>query len=295
MKNKHLNLIFPQWQGGGKNLKTYDGAMELWQNYLEGTEVALVEVGKAPLGIAKNNIIDYDHILSQLKLCRTLLDREQPDTIFTVGGGCDSDILSVSYLNKRLKGDMTLVYFDAHGDIHTPESSETKRFYGMPIRVMLGEGDEEIISLNYSKISASQLVMLGVRDLDKAEKVFVPSQNISVFGVSEAEDISAVISSIRSKSHRNIYIHIDLDVLDPEEFPHTPMLVPGGMKIRVLTELLRILNEEFSIAGMGLFEYKPSGIKRIEILEYITRLGTNLKGSDHYGQIPHEKAGSSDK
>lgn len=284
MKNKHLNLIFPQWQGGGKNLKTYDGAMELWRNYLEGTEVSLVDVSKAPVGIARNNIIDYDHILSQLKCARMLLDREQPDTIFTVGGGCDSDILSVSYLNNRLEGDMTLVYFDAHGDIHTPESSETKRFYGMPIRVMLGEGDKEVISLNYSKLTTSQLVMLGVRDLDKAEKVYIPSQNISVFGVSEAENISAVIRAIKSKGHRNIYVHIDLDVLDPEEFPHTPMLVPGGMKIRVLRELLGMLNEEFRIAGMGLFEYKPSGIKRIEILDYIINLGTNLKGSDEKTQ-----------
>ena len=179
---------------------------------------------------------------------------------------------------------MTLVYFDAHGDIHTPESSETKRFYGMPIRVMLGEGDKEVVSLNYSKLTTSQLVMLGVRDLDKAEKVYIPSQNISVFGVSEAENMSAVISAIRSKGHRNIYVHIDLDVLDPEEFPHTPMLVPGGMKIRVLRELLGMLNEEFRIAGMGLFEYKPSGIKRIEILEYIINLGTNLKGSDEKTQ-----------
>lgn len=283
MNNKHLNLIFPQWQGGGKNLKTYDGAFELWRNYLEGEEVSLVDVSKAPLGAARNNIIDYDHILSQLKLCRMLLDGEQPHTIFTLGGGCDSDILSVTYLNKRLEGDMTLVYFDAHGDIHTPESSETKRFYGMPIRVMLGEGDEEIVSLAYSKLTASQLIMIGVRDLDKAEKIYMPSQNISVFGVSESENSSAVIGAIRAKGHRNIYIHIDLDVLDPEEFPHSPMLVPGGMKIRVLTELLGMLKKEFSIAGMGLFEYEPSGINKIEILEYIIGLGTHLKGSDQSG------------
>ncbi|MBP1744053.1 MAG: hutG 3 [Firmicutes bacterium] len=277
MKNKHLNLVFPQWQGGGKDLETYDGAMELCHNYLEGTELSVVDVSKAPMGSARNNIIDYDQILRQLKRARLLLDSEQPDTIFTVGGGCDADILSVSYLNARLEGDMTLVYFDAHGDIHTPESSETKRFYGMPVRVMLGEGDEAVVSLNYSTLNTSQLVMLGVRDLDKAEKVFIPSRNISVFGVCEAEqDIDAIIRTIRSKGHRNLYIHIDLDVLDPEEFPHTPLRVPGGMKMRTMMELLRILNDEFSIAGMGLFEYKPSGIKRIEILEYIISIGTNI-------------------
>lgn len=276
MKNKHLNLIYPQWQGGGKDLETYDGAMEMKSNYLEGEYFSEAETSRLPIGETRNNIIDYDRILSQMKKARKLLDREQPDTIFTIGGGCDADILPVTYINGRLGGDLTLVYFDAHGDIHTPESSETKRFYGMPIRVMLGEGDEEIVRLNYSNLKTSQLVMLGIRDLDKAEKTYIPSRDISVLGVSEAEDPEAVAELVRSKGHHNIYVHIDLDVLDPGEFPFTPLRVPGGMKIHAMMELLKILNREFNIAGLGLFEYTPSGIKRIELLEYIFSIGTHL-------------------
>jgi arginase len=282
MKNKHLNLMFPQWQGGGKDLETYDGAMELKLNYLEGTEFCEVDVSRSPMGKTKNNIIDYDRLLEQMKDARVIIEREQPDTIFTIGGGCDADILSVTYVNAKTEGDMTLVYFDAHGDIHTPESSETKRFYGMPVRVILGEGDEAIVNLNYSNLNKSQLVMLGIRDLDKAEKIYIPSQKISVLGVSDVEmNIETVIEMIRSKGSRNLYVHIDLDVLDPGEFPHTPLRVPDGMKIHTLMELLKVLDEEFCIKGMGLFEYKPSGIKRIELLEYIISIGANLKGSDH--------------
>jgi len=279
MMNKHLNLIFPQWQGGGKDLETYDGAMELKRNYLEGTELCEVAVSKSPMGKTKNNIIDYDRILMQLKEARMMLDREQPDTIFTIGGGCDADIPSVTYMNAKTDGEMTLVYFDAHGDIHTPESSETKRFYGMPVRVILGEGDEAIVNLNYSNLNKSQLIMIGIRDLDKAEKIYIPSQDISVLRVSEVEqNIEAVSDVIRSKGSKNLYVHIDLDVLDPDEFPHTPLRVPGGTKIHTLMELLKVLDEEFCIKGIGLFEYKPSGIKRIELLEYIIRIGVNLKG-----------------
>jgi hypothetical protein len=54
------------------------------------------------------------------------------------------------------------------------------------------------------------------------------------------------------------------------------------MGIRTLMELLKVLDEEFCIKGMGLFEYKPSGIKKIELIEYIISIGVNLKGSDHF-------------
>jgi len=286
MKSKHLNLIFPQWQGGGKDLETYDGAMELKQNYLEEIVFCEIEISRAPMGKTKNNIIDYDRLLEQLKNARMIIDREQPDTIFTIGGGCDADILSVTYMNAKTEGDMTLVYFDAHGDIHTPESSETKRFYGMPVRVALGEGDEAFVNLNYSNLNKSQLVMLGTRDLDKVEKVYIPSQGISALSVSDVEQsIEAVSDLIRSKGSKNLYVHIDLDVLDPDEFPHTPLPVPDGMKIRTLMELLKVFDEEFCIKGMGLFEYKPSGIKKIELLEYIISMGANLKGSDHNPEV----------
>jgi arginase len=274
---KHLNLYFPQWQGGGTDSATCEGAAELKEYYLSGYDVAEVQVSMSPLGKEKNNIVGYDDILAQLKEAKGVIEKYLPSTAFTVGAGCDADILSVSYMNAKTKGDMTLLWIDAHGDIHTPESSETKRFYGMPIRVLLGEGDEAIVKLMFSRLEPSQLVMAGVRDLDKAEKVFIPSMNISVFTAADTErSPDAVLDAVRSKGHSNVYIHIDLDALEPGEFPCVRLPVPGGIKMDTLRKLLGKLSEEFKIVGMGMFEYVPSGGRRFELLEYIASLGTGL-------------------
>lgn len=277
MVKKHLNLLFPQWQGGGTDSATYDGALEFKERYLGGHDVALVKVSTAPIGEMKNNIIGYDDILCQLKEARGVIEHAQPNTTFTVGAGCDADIMSVSYMNARMGGDMTLLYIDAHGDIHTPESSETKRFYGMPIRVLLGEGDRAIENLLFSKLSDSQLVMVGMRDLDKAEKVFIPSRSISIFSSADAgESLDRILAALRSKGHCKIYVHIDLDSLDPAEFPCVRLPVQGGIKIDTLRQLLEKLQEEFTIIGLGIFEYVPSCGRKFELLEYLAKLGTGL-------------------
>jgi arginase len=274
---KHLNLLFPQWQGGGVDSATYDGTLELRDIYLRGQEISEVPVSSAPIGEKRNNIIGYDDILAQLREAREVIELNQPDTAFTIGAGCDADIMSISYMNAKTKGDMTLLWVDAHGDIHTPESSETKRFYGMPIRVLLGEGDKAILDLMFSKLQPSQLVMAGVRDLDKAERVFIPSRSISMFSAEDTErSLEAVLSAVRAKGHRNIYVHIDLDALEPAEFPCVRLPVPNGIKIDTLKELLENLSAEFEMVGIGMFEYVPTCGRKFEILESIADLGKRL-------------------
>lgn len=274
---KHLNLVFPQWQGGGRDSATYDGTLELRDFYLKGQEIAEVPVSSAPIGERRNNIIGYDDILAQLREARKVIERNQPDTAFTIGAGCDADIMSISYMNAKTKGDMTLLWIDAHGDIHTPESSETKRFYGMPVRVLLGEGDKAILGLMFSKLQPSQLVMAGMRDLDKAEKVFIPSRNISMFSAMDTErSLEAVLNAVREKGHRNIYVHIDLDALEPAEFPCVRLPVPNGIKTETMKKLLENLSAEFELAGIGMFEYVPTRGRKFEILEFIADIGTRL-------------------
>lgn len=100
--------------------------------------------------------LGYKEVLKQLKNACTLIDGVKPDTIFTVGGDCGVELLSVSYLNKRYNGALAVIWFDAHGDLNTPASSPIKKFHGMPLRALLGEGDEEIVRQCFSKLKAGQ-------------------------------------------------------------------------------------------------------------------------------------------
>jgi len=278
--NRQLNLFYPQWQGGGPDRSTYFGALELKLNYLKNMELSEIKVSLHNAKEVKNDIFAYDEILVQMGTARALLDEKKPDYIFTIGGGCDAGILPLSYLNKKLNGDLTVLWFDAHGDINSPLSSKSKHFYGMPVRVLLGESDSRILDLTYLDLLPQQLLMLGLRDLDEAENKYIKKHSIAVLGVAEIENnLETVIASVKAKRNHNIYIHLDLDALDPEEFPYVPVPSPGGLKVKTLSVLLGMLKKEFNLSGLGLFEYQPSGITSMGLLEEVVRIGTGAAGA----------------
>jgi len=277
MKNSHMNLWFPQWQGGGQDLSTHSGGIVIKEHYLTGMKLEEVEVATEKIRAVKNDIFGYDEIYTQLESAKKLIEAYQPKTIFTVGGGCDADIPSASYLNGLLDGKMTLLYFDSHGDLNTPESSGSKHFYGMPLRALLGEGDKGILELICLHFKNRQVITLGMRDLDKAEAEYIADSKLKGFRVDEIEEnADAVIAAVRLIGYRDIYIHIDLDVLDPEEFPDVPVPVKGGMKNESLLKLLKKLSDEFRIIGLGLFEYGANENKNDKMIKEIVKIGVGL-------------------
>ncbi|HML88073.1 MAG TPA: arginase family protein [Methylomusa anaerophila] len=251
--------------------------MELKELYFKEIKFSEVEVSTKDIRKSDNIIIGYTEIFKQLGRAKESIVQEQPETIFTIGGGCDADVASIAYLNDKMQGDMTVVWFDAHGDINTHETSASKCFYGMPLRTLLGEGEETIVKLASPSLLSSQLIMLGIRDLEEAEKEYITAQSISVFTVKDIEQgADSVIEAVKTKGHESIYIHIDLDVLDFEEFPHVPVPAPAGLKVNTFKELLKKLDKEFKVVGLGLFEYQPSGGQTIELVEDIIKIGVNL-------------------
>ena len=278
MAKSHLNILIPQWQGGGPDLSAYKGGQHLKSHYLKDVDFKEVEVRTDDLGEIKNNIAGYDEICEYLSRTKSLIDAQNPKTIFTIGGGCDVDIAQISYLNKAAGGDMTLLYFDAHGDLNTPESSPSKYFFGMPLRTLLGDGDKNIIASLYSTLLPSQVIMFGVRDLDKPESEYIRKSDLRLLPVDEIEkDISRVIGAAKEAGRDKIYIHIDLDVLDPGEFPYSAIPVPGGLKNNTLARVLRDLNDEFEIIGLGLLEYSSSEDNENKLLKEIINIGADLE------------------
>jgi arginase len=277
MMKKHLNIFFPQWQGGGQDKSTYEGAIEIKKKYLSQKTFIDVEVSLEDDYSIENDIIGYKSIMKQLEQCKNLIMQEKPTTIFTVGGGCDIDIAPVSYLNSKIKGDITILWFDAHGDLNTPESSKSKAFHGMPLRLLLGEGDSRLLSQAFSILLPSQVILLGSREIDYAEIQYIEEKNIKLLTVDDIElNINNVLDTIKSKGSKNIYIHIDLDVIDPIAFPFVPVPALGGLKIETLSILLKVLAREFNIWGLSLVEYQPAGKPTLKILEKIINMGIDL-------------------
>ncbi len=274
---KHLNLIFPQWQGGGPDLSTYYGAQEFRELYLSRVPVSEIAVDTREAADTGHPIFGYTIIESQLRSAHYLIRQEAPDTLFTLGGGCDAGLPAASYLNRKYNGDLTVLWFDSHGDLNTPQSSPSRYFYGMPLRALLGDGDETILRSLPSTIGPPQAVLLGIRDLDGEERDYIQTRSIRSFSVPDLEeDMEALPAYLRADSRRNLYIHIDLDVLDPGQFPHVPLPSPGGLRMETLQTLLIALHAEFRIVGLDVMEYNPTGKKQFPLLQEICAIGTGL-------------------
>ena len=272
-----MNLFFPQWQGAGRSKELLKGALEIKEKYINTYDFFEVEVNNNENSEVKHNILGYEKILQQLRNAILIIAAEDPDSIFTVGGGCDVEILPVSYLNDKLKGDLTVLWIDAHGDLNTPESSPSKNFHGMPLRTLLGDGNKQIVEVTFSKLLPSQLVLIGQRDLDEPEEDYINEHNIIMLSVDEIDSSADnVIDVIKLKGSNNIYIHIDLDVLESEEFPYVMVPSPNGLKTQILLDLLLRLNNSFNIVGLSLLEYTSSDEKEIKILTDIIKMGISL-------------------
>lgn len=274
MLNKHINLIYPQWQGGG-DMSTYGGAMEFRELYLAGEDVEEIAVSRDH-AVSEHGIFGYSDILKQTEYVCGLLKREQPDTLFMVGGGCDVSAPAVSYLNSRLDGRLTVLWLDAHGDLNTPESSPSGLFHGMPLRLLLGEGDDKLLKLLDAPLAPSQIMLAGTRDLDEPEQEYIAESRIDMLTPDALRDPQTIVNAFREKGNSHIYVHIDLDVLEPSAFAYVPLPVAGGLDPDVLVLLLQSLSDAFEIAGLSVVEYMDAVGRRCAVLEEIARIGTGL-------------------
>jgi len=270
---KHSTIVYPQWQGGA-DISTYHGVKEIQRLYLRNAAYDEIPVVSDETRLVKaNDIIGYDDIFVQIEDAAKAINQAGPDTLFTIGGSCDADIPAVAYLNQKYAGNLTVLWFDAHGDLNTPRESASKLFYGMPLRTLLGEGDDEIADLIDKRLTPPQVILLGARDLDKSEEKHIAENNITLFSIEELERDSSVVSSaIEAAGNDHLYLHIDLDVLNPSEFPYTPVPSDGGLSAQTFLSLLQSLKAKHRIVGMGVFEYKPANTKT-ELLSSIIDMG----------------------
>ncbi|MFB9397124.1 arginase family protein [Streptomyces echinatus] len=103
-----------------------------------------------------------------------------------------------------------------------------------------------------------QVVLAGARALDPAELAFVESEGIRTLSVQALREPDRLISAVAGTGATHVYIHLDLDVLDPEHFPSLSCPEPGGLHPEQLRAALRALAERFHLAGLGVTEHAPA-------------------------------------
>jgi arginase len=166
----------------------------------------------------------------------------------------------------RHRPDARVLWLDAHGDYNTPETSGSGYLGGMCLAAACGEWDAGL----GETIPAEHVVLAGVRDLDGGERELLERSQATVIGASVVETLVAVKNALDGAP---VFVHLDLDVLDPEEFP-AAVPAPGGLSSDKLYDLTEAVAEDSELVGLEItaFEAPEDADARADMAETAMRV-----------------------
>ncbi|WAA09385.1 arginase [Fervidibacillus albus] len=157
-----------------------------------------------------------------------------------------------------------VIWYDAHGDLNTPETSPSGNIHGMPLATSLGLGERDLVNIGgYApKLKYENIVIIGARSLDEGEKDLIKKKGIKVYTMHEVDrmGMSAIIEEtiayLKNKTD-GIHLSFDLDALDPIYAPGVGTPVSGGVTFRETHLALEMLAETNLITSAEFVEVNP--------------------------------------
>ena len=167
-----------------------------------------------------------------------------------------------------------LIWFDAHADMNTPETTPSGNIHGMPLAAVLGRGAPELTNLGgfSPKLDPALCVHVGARDVDRGERELVNALGIRFITMREIDErgMSACMDEaikIASRASGGYAVTFDVDALDPGDAPGSGTLVRGGLTYREA----HLAMEKIAEAG---------GMRSLEVVEINTALDINNKTAE---------------
>src|SRR4030095_13976306 len=159
-----------------------------------------------------------------------------------------------------------LIWFDAHADINTPETSQSGNIHGMPLAAILGQGAEQLVNLEgfAPKLKAQHFAQVGARDLDAGERRLVHELGLrdNFFTMSDIDKrgMLACVNdaiAIASKASGGFAVTFDVDMIDPRFAPGSGTLVRGGATYREAHLALEVIAEHGGLRSFEIVEVNP--------------------------------------
>ncbi|TAM67749.1 MAG: arginase family protein [Microbacteriaceae bacterium] len=238
-------------------MRLIDGANAIVGD-LPSAATTVVEVPTEAGESLGTNVHRYSALLSIRAKVEAEL-RKLDDTVILIGGDCAAGAAGVHRAVSSVDpGSVALLWLDAHGDLNTPESSPTGAFSGMALRALLGDGPDGLASPAATRLRPGQVVLAGARSLDDAEIAYIDETGIRVIGVDELTSTDAIIEALQATGATSVYVHVDLDVLDPAAIAGVGYPEPFGLAPEVLADTIRAVRGRFALSGGCVAGFAPS-------------------------------------
>ena len=168
----------------------------------------------------------------------------------SLAGDCCTTIGVLAGLN-RSGLDPLLIWFDAHGDFNTRETTPSGFLGGMPLAMLAGLGEQTLLEqLELNPIPQDQIILTDARDLDPGERELVSGS-----GITHMKDPSGLLDY--TFNNQPIWIHFDTDIVNPLESPAQNYPAAGGPGVEVLEKIFQHLAVTGLISAVSLSSWAP--------------------------------------
>ena len=168
-----------------------------------------------------------------------------------------------AHLRKKQQS-MGLIWFDAHGDMNTPETTPSGNIHGMALAIALGLGDPDLTGIGgfKPKVDPSKAVIVGPRSIDSGEKMVIQQAGVQVFTMREIDErgMRSVMEDalkIALDGTAGLHVSFDLDCIDPSYAPGTGTTVPGGVTYREAHLAMEMVADSKRLSAFDLMEVNP--------------------------------------
>ena len=161
-------------------------------------------------------------------------------------------------------GRLGVLWVDAHGDMNTPSTTTSGNVHGMPLAALVGTEPTELSSIgkHSPKLQADQVVLIGIRNLDEAEKKRIRAAKVHVFTMKDIDKhgIAVVMKralKIATTGTNGLHVSFDLDACDPSIAPGVGTPVKGGLDYREAHMVMEMIADSGCMTALDLVEVNP--------------------------------------
>ncbi len=251
-------VVVPQWQGSvsARAMSHADGAAAI-QGDLPASSTVVVDVPVEAGESLGSGVRRYSTLLRVKELTTAAL-AGVTGTPITIGGDCGAALAAVSFAAGQSDDELAVLWLDAHPDLNTPESSPSGAFSGMVLRAIAGEGADGLAAGPDASVPPSRLVLGGIRATDDGEQSYIDEHDIAVLSADDLADPAAVLAALEATGATRVFVHIDLDVLDPSALAGLSYPMPFGVGAAELVAVVRAVVERFPLAGASIAGFSPA-------------------------------------